>query len=398
MKKKRFYIADEDEIKQGKTTDIYFLRTKEILEKEKITKFAVAEFTTQKFPNDYPWAIFAGLEEVLKLIEGLPVNLYSLPEGTLFTAKDYEGYTVPVMVIEGDYKEYAIYETPILGFICQATGIATKSARIKKLAKDKMVLSFGIRRMHPAIAPMIDRYAFIGGCDGVSCVLSAEMLGEKPKGTMPHALIIIMGEKEAFASFDKHMPEEIPRIALIDTYGDEKIKSIEASEFLKNKLFGVRLDTPSSRRGKMVEIVKEVRWELDIRGYKNVKIVVSGGLDEEEVKELSASKVDIFGVGTSISNAKVIDFSMDIVEVEGLPVAKKGKLGGRKEVWRCPNCLTYKVTPSVEKVREVICPKCGNKMEKILFKYIESGRIVKEVPDAKHVREYVLKQIEKVEI
>src|SRR3989442_10958166 len=129
------------------------------------------------------------------------------------------------------------------------------------------------------------------------------------------------------------MPKGVPRIALVDTYCDEKTEAVMAAEALGKALYGVRLDTPSSRRGNFPEIIKEVRWELDSRGFKNVKIFVSGGLDDGSVRALSATGADGFGVGTSVSNAPSVDFAMDIVEKEGKSVAKRGKLGGRKKAW-----------------------------------------------------------------
>src|SRR6059036_1642320 len=147
---------------------------------------------------------------------------------------------------------------------------------------------------------------------------------------MPHSLIIAMRDQvKAWKSFNKHMPKKVPRIALVDTYFDEKTEAILAAEALGKDLYGVRLDTPSSRRGNFAEIVREVRWELDSRGFNKVKIYVSGGLNDESIKRLSDAGADGFGVGTSVSNAPTIDFALDIVESEGRLVAKRGKLGGK---------------------------------------------------------------------
>ncbi|MEM3152069.1 MAG: hypothetical protein QXW26_01265, partial [Candidatus Nitrosocaldus sp.] len=119
---------------------------------------------------------------------------------------------------------------------------------------------------------------------------------------------------------------------LVDTLYDEKAEAIMALE-LGNRLYGVRLDTPSSRRGNRRRIVEEVRWELSIRGGRDVKIFVSGGLDEQEVTELR-DVVDGFGVGTSVSAAPPVDFSFKVVEVDGRAIAKRGDMAGRKQVYR----------------------------------------------------------------
>ena len=391
-----FYIASDEEIKKGQTTDIYFVRTKQILEAKGLNKVhVVAEITPGELPGGLPWGILCGIEEAAKLLEGLPINVYAMPEGSIFYYKDYYDIREPIMRIEGSYGDFCIYETPLLGILCQSSGIATRAARIKKAAGDKPVISFGIRRMHPALSPLIDRAAYIGGFDGVSSLIGARAAGTKPVGTMPHALIVVFGNQvEAWKAFDEIMPEEVPRIALVDTYYDEKTEAIMAAEALRGRLYGVRLDTPSSRKGDFAEIVREVRWELDIRGYRNVKIFVSGGLNEEKIRVLSEAGADAFGVGTYVSNAPTIDFAMDIVEIDGKICAKRGKLGGRKEVWRCPECLIDVVLPiGVEQPK---CPRCGGKTERMLKPLIENGKIVAELPKPEKIRSYVLEQLEKL--
>ncbi len=387
-----FFTATEEEIKKGKTTDIYFERTAQILKEKDISKDVVAEVTCGGIPNHWPWGILLGTEDVARLFEGIPVNVYSLKEGTFFRPKDEKGVRTPVMFIEGEYTVFCIYETPLLGFICQASGIATAAARVKKVAGDKTVLSFGARRMHPIITPMISRACYIGGFDGVSAIISAEMLNIPATGTMPHALVIVMEDhKKAWQAFDDVVDKAVKRVALCDTYLDEKTETLMASEAVKD-LFGVRLDTPGSRRGNFKEIIQEVRWELDYRGYKDVKIFVSGGLTEETVQELK-SFVDGFGVGTYVSNGRTIDFSMDIVEMEGAPVAKRGKFSGKKQIYRCSACLKDVILPWDSDV-----PECHGEMEPLLHLLVENGKIVQEFPDATETRKYVLNQLETLDL
>lgn len=387
----RFYSATDEEILSGKTTDVYFLRTLEILRKENVHRNVLMEVTTQD--HKYPWIVFAGLEEVANLLMGKNVTLRSLREGTVFTPFDQNGIPVPVLTVEGDYQEFAIYETPILGLICQASGIATKSARFKRLAGERKLLSFGVRRMHPALAPMIDRYSYIGGCDSVSSVIGAERLGLTPRGTMPHALILVMGEEEAWKKFDEDLDPSVPRIALVDTFGDEKFSSVRAAEIVKN-LSGVRLDTPSSRRGNFAHIVREVKWELMVRGIKGVDVIVSGGIKEEDIPELIEAGADGFGVGTTISSASTVDYAMDIVEIDGKPIAKKGKFSGRKDVYVCRNCGNYAVIPHNGDVPK--CKKCGSTMVDAMGTVIKDGKLVAELPEASEIRRFVLEQVGKI--
>ncbi len=393
-----FHVARDREIKNGRTTDVYFERTRKILEEKGLGNVkVVAEVTTSDLPNNWKWAVLGGIEEVAKLFEGRNVNLYSMPEGTIFYPKDSRNIRVPVMVIEGPYIEFCILETPMLGLICQATGVCTMAARIKKIAWNKLLIAFGIRRMHPALAPMLDRAAFIGGFDGVSSLIGAETIKEKPMGTMPHSLIIMFGsQKKAWKAFDEVIDPSVPRIALVDTYFDEKAETLMAVEALGGKLYGVRLDTPTSRRGDLGEIVREIRWELDLRGHKNVKIILSGGINDKNIKEYCDAGADGFGVGTALSNAPTVDFAMDIVEKEGKPVAKKGKLGGKKGVWRCMKCMRDLVLPHTEK--NPVCPFCGGKMEELLKPLIVNGKIKSKLPSPKEIREYVLFQLGKIEI
>jgi nicotinate phosphoribosyltransferase len=267
-----FHHATDEEIKKGLTTDIYFSRTKQVMEAKKLDRLnALAEVTSGRLPSGWPWGVLCGIEEAAHLFEGVPVDVYAMAEGTVFYPADYRGVREPVMFIDGPYGDYCVLETPLLGLICQASGAASRAARIKQVAGGKTVVAFGIRRMHPALSPMLDRAAYIGGFDGVSSLKGAEIIGEKPTGTMPHALMIMFGDQvKAWKAFDEVIDSDVPRVALVDTYCDEKREAILAAEALKDRLYGVRLDTPGSRRGNFGEIVREVRWELDARGYKSV--------------------------------------------------------------------------------------------------------------------------------
>jgi len=391
-----FHVASDDEIKRGGTTDIYFARTKQILEAKGLDKVrVVAEVTSGKLPENWEWGVFCGVEEAMRLFEGYPVDVHSMREGSIFRPFDHYGVRVPLMSIEGAYASFCTLETPLLGFLCQASGAATMAARIRRAAGDKSLMAFGIRRMHPALSPMLDRATYIGGFDGVSSLSGAKAIGKEPTGTMPHSLIIIFGDQvEAWSAFDELMPANVPRIALVDTYFDEKAEALMAAEALGDRLQGVRLDTPSSRKGNFAELIREVRWELDARGYKHVKIVASGGLNDENIRELVEAGADGFGVGTSISNAPTIDFAMDIVEVEGKPAAKRGKLGGRKQVWRCPRCLIDLVRVAAEPQPK--CPNCGGGTEAALKPLIKNGKLLEEPPPVDVIREHVLAQLRKL--
>ncbi len=384
----KLYVAPESDIKEGKVTDVYFERATNVIKKFKLDNVSVAmEAHAYSLPAGYEWAALGGIEEVAHILEEKQVDVYAMEEGTIFRMME------PVMRLEGNYESFGQMESAILGILRHTTSIVTKAARCRLAAGDKKLLFFGIRCVHPAISPMVDRSAFTGGCDAVSGVLGAEMINEKPMGTMPHAMIIIFGDQvKAWKAFDEVMPPEVPRIALCDTWFDERIEAVLAAENLGDKLFGVRLDTPSSRRGNMRKIVMETKWTLKLLGYENVKIFVSGGIDENEIKEL-ANLVDGFGIGTSIAFPPSVDIALDIVEVNGQLRSKKGKLPGKKQVYRC-DMFHDIIVPWMKELD--ICPKCNRPVKPLLKPLIKRGKIVAELPTAREIREKVISQLKTI--
>lgn len=385
--KAAFHLATQDEIKAGRVVDVYFNRTVQILRARGIRTRAKAEVRLKSLPADWNWGILAGIEEAAHLLEGLPVDVAAMDEGTVF------GPYQPVLTIEGVYVDWAEYETALLGLLCQASGIATKAARCKKAAGDRQVISFGARRMHPGLAPMIERNAFVGGCDGVAVTKAAELIEADPMGTIPHALVLMFGDTvEALRAFHDIVDPKVRRVALIDTLQDEKFEAIRVAEALGKDLYAVRLDTPSSRRGDFFRILEEVRWELDYRGFDHVKLIASGGIDEYEMARLNPL-VDAYGVGTAIANAPVLNFALDIMEIDGKPMAKRGKRSGSKLVYRCRACWQTVVVPAHRPRSH--CP-CGGEYEALLKPLIRGGRLARDLPPPRTVREYVLEQLRHV--
>ncbi|MBI4610617.1 MAG: nicotinate phosphoribosyltransferase [Candidatus Rokubacteria bacterium] len=387
--KRPFHLASDAEIKAGEVHDVYFGRTVQILRQRGERKRAKAEVRLKSLPEDWQWGILAGIEEAAALLSGLPVDVWAMDEGTVF--RPYE----PVLTVEGVYVEWGLYETALLGLLCQASGIATKAARCKKAAGDRQVISFGARRMHPAIAPMIERNAFVGGCDGVAVTKAAELIEADPMGTIPHSLVLIVGDTvEALKAFHEVIDPKVRRVALIDTLQDEKFEAIRVAEALGKDLYAVRLDTPSSRRGDFYRILEEVRWELDYRGFEHVKLIASGGIDEYEIPKLNPL-VDAYGVGTAIANAPVLNFALDIMEIDGRPMAKRGKRSGSKQVYRCRACGTAVVVPVHKPVERC---RCGGAVEALLKPLLAQGRLIRDLPPPRTIREYVLEQLRQVEL
>ncbi|MGC8506264.1 MAG: nicotinate phosphoribosyltransferase [Thermoplasmata archaeon] len=383
--RKIFSIAETSDIMSGRTADVYFRNALRTLEESGFDGSVTMEITVSG--SVYPWILISGIQEVINLLEGRNVDVEAVPEGTILEARDTMGVPVPVMTVTGRYRDFAVFETAILGFICQSTGISTYSSMVRVASGDLPFFSFGIRRMHPAISPMIDRATYIGGADGVSGIMGAEIIGTEPVGTMPHAVSIILGDDRAWSiglSGSRH-----PKVALIDTFEDEKFAAVHAARAVSD-LDYVRLDTPSSRRGDFSNIVREVRWELDVNGFRNVKIMVSGGLDHNTVFKLRKAGATAFGVGTSIASAKPVDFAMDIVEIGDRMLSKRGKFSGRKRLYRCPKCRNLYVVIQGESPHRC---SCGSDLECLSTLMLEGGRTVGEYPDARQIRDRSLAEI-----
>lgn len=379
-----FHIASPDEIRSGRVTDVYFLRARAVLEAEGENPEVTAEVRTSGLPEGWPWAVFAGLEEAVFLLAGHDLQVEALPEGSVFYPEE------PVLSVRGRYLDFGLLETALLGVLCQATGVATRAARCRLAAGGRPVYSFGARRMHPAISPMIERAAYLGGCEGVAAVKSAELIGIEPVGTMAHSLILILGEERAWRGFDMVQDRKVPRVALVDTFQDEKFGAVAAARTLGDRLTAVRLDTPGSRRGDLLSILREVRWELDAEGFSAVKLFVSGGLDEEKIRSLNRY-ADAYGVGTWISGAPPVDFSLDIVEVAGEPRAKRGKLSGRKHLWGCEQCGSRGIAPGTTKLGH--CPTCGGRVRSLLERVLPAGRgRPKRIPPAE-IRAFAVEEV-----
>ncbi len=341
----RFNTASYEEIKRAEVADVYFHRTIEILRARSLEDTPVHAEVAYKTSDPNEWFVVAGLDEVARLLEGTDVEARAVPEGTI--CRPHE----PILTFSGPYGAFAEHETAILGFLCQASGVATGAASCRLAAGERPIVSFGARRMHPAITPMIERAAYLGGCDGVAVELAARRLGIPATGTLPHALALILGSTaEAAKAFDEIIGPEVPRTILIDTFDDEKFGALIAARAIPDSIYAVRLDTPGNRRGDFRDLMQEVRWELDRGGFEHVKIFASGGIDVEYILHLNPV-CDAYGVGGAIADAPMIDYSLDIVEVAGEDRSKRGKRGGRKRLLELKDG-SHKVIPAAAPVPE----------------------------------------------
>ncbi len=323
-----------EKIKSGWYSDKYFLRTKQILDKDNHHPHVLMQIFCR---NE---AIVCGIDEaiaVLKLCTDEPekLRIKALHDGDRVKANE------TVMTIEGDYALFAHLETVYLGVLSRPTAVATAVRKVVQAAKDKKVLFFPARFDHYRVQATDGYAAFISGALGVSTDAQGTWWGQKGIGTVPHGLIAAYGGDVLMAAlaFDKYMPEEIDRIVLVDFSNDCIGTSLRVAKKLGKKLWGVRFDTPldvkdvsvTETKGKKAygvcpELVFKARKAFDEAGFNNIKIVVSSGFDEDKIKTFNKLKVpfDAVGVGSALFKEKT-DFTADIVRVNGKPLAKVGR-------------------------------------------------------------------------
>lgn len=323
-----------NKIKSGWYSDKYFVRTKQILDKDNHHSRVLMQIFCR---NE---AIVCGIDEaiaILKLCADKPDKLKIM---ALHDGDKVEGNET-VMTIEGDYASFAHLETVYLGVLARPTSVATAVKKVVDAAGDKRVLFFPARFDHYRVQATDGYAAFISGALGVSTDAQGMWWGQEGIGTVPHGLIAAYGGDivKAALAFDKYMPEDIDRIVLVDFANDCIGTSLEVANVLGKKLWGVRFDTPldvkdvsvTETKGKKAygvcpELVFKARKAFDEAGFDYIKIVVSSGFDEEKIKTFNKLKVpfDAVGVGLALFKNK-IDFTADIVMVDGKPLAKAGR-------------------------------------------------------------------------
>lgn len=305
----------------GETADEYFLRARTVLRAlgdDPVVGFEI-------FPGKD--ALLCGVTELHQLLRqvGFDGELRAIPEGERIAAGE------AAVELVGRYSSFSIYETAMLGILASGSGWATAAREIVEAAEGTPVISFGARHVHPNVAGQMDYAAITGGCVTCSTPLGAELAGTIPSGTMSHAYILIVGDTvRAAEAFNREMPPEVPRIVLVDTFQDPAVESVRVAEALGAALQGVRLDTPGERGGVTAGLIKEVRARLDQAGHQQVEIVVSGGLTPDRIRAFAraGAPVNAYGVGSYITGAGPIDFTGDIREINGRPVAKLGRIPG----------------------------------------------------------------------
>ncbi len=343
--------------------DLYELTMAQLYYECGMTGEAVFELTVRELPDNWDYLIAAGLERALDFLESLRFEeddleyLLSLPQfdqrfidrlRTLrFTGDVWappEGTVVypdePLIQVVAPLPEAQIVETAMINQIAYPTLVASKAARAVDAAAGKPVIEFGGRRAHGSEAAIeASRAAYIAGFEATSSVEAGRRYGIPTTGTMAHSFVLASdSEADAFDAFATRYPATT---LLVDTYetADGVANAIRTAKRHGHGSVGaIRIDS-----GDLLKESWQARIKLDTAGMSDVRIIVSGGLDEQRIAELVGSNapIDIFACGTSIvapPDAATLDSAYKMVEYQGSAVAKrspgKPSIGHRKQVWR----------------------------------------------------------------
>ena len=394
-------------------TDLYELTMAQVYLEEGKRGNAVFSLFVRKLPENRNFLVACGLEtllnligefrfgdEELKYLKSLGLfrdtfldylreyefrgKIYAIPEGTVFFQNE------PIVQVEGSLPDVQILETLVINVIHFETLVASKAARCYISARGRKLVDFGLRRAHSPQAGLLGaRACYVAGFDGTSNLEAGKRYNIPTFGTMAHSFVMVFErEEEAFRAFYKHYPER--SVFLIDTYntveGAEKVAKL-AKEGVK--VIGVRIDS-----GDIKSLTFQVREILDREGLKDVKILVSGGVDEMDIEEWldKGCPIDTFGVGTKVltsGDAPYLDIAYKLVEYEGKP---KFKTSPGKATFPYKRQIIRHYKDGLMDFDEVVPYKEGGIVELI----VEGGRLLRPLPTLKEIRERCLQQLEKL--
>lgn len=422
-------------------TDLYQLSMAQVYFKKGYKNdIAVFDYFFRKNPFNGGYAIFAGLQDVLKIINELKFseeditylktqdfdekfldylkgfkfngNIYSVQEG------DVVFPTRPVLQVEASIVEAQLIETLLLNFLNFQTLIATKANRIRLVAGERSLLDFGLRRAQGPGGYYASRAAVIGGFNGTSNVLAGRDFDIPVSGTMAHSFIQSYDDElSAFRDFAEGRPKNC--VLLVDTYDTLKsgvpnaIKVAREMEDRGQKLLAIRLDS-----GDLAYLAKQSRKMLDDAGLDYVKIAASNQLDEFVIKSLleQEAPIDIFGVGTNLvigspdgalDGVYKLSFSADKPRIKISESIIKITLPHKKQVYRVKNDNGEAVGADVVTLDEEEKPErmfhpfepfksmelTGLKLEKLLHPVMQDGEIKMEFKSLTEIARYSKKRL-----
>jgi nicotinate phosphoribosyltransferase len=342
----------DERIRDGWFSAVYFLKTREIVKKYRPNNIVTMQF----FQKHH--AVLCGTDEVIALVKTFAddpdsLEIYSLKDGDKISP--YE----TVLTITGPYQNFGYLEGIIDGILARRTSVATNVYNVVKAAAlsgvQKPIIFMGDRDDHYTQQAGDGYAAFIGGSTAQATHAMNEWWGKQGMGTMPHALIQLFDGDVVAASKAYHeMYPEDDLIVLVDYNNDCITDALRVAHEFGDKLKGVRVDTSRmlidqyfirnphllgtfDPRGVNPPLIFALREALDREGFQHVKIVASGGFNEQRIIEFEKQgvPVDIYGVGSSLLKIN-IGFTGDNVLLNGKHQAKAGR--------------RYRPNPRLEKV------------------------------------------------
>ena len=348
-------------------TDFYELTMAHAYFELDMHEIAVFELFVRRLPDTRRFLIAAGLAQALEYVERLRFteedleflaelgsfpkrfldhlrglrftgSIHAMPEGTPCFADE------PILRVTAPILEAQLLESRLLNIVHFQTLIASKAARCVLAARGRRLVDFGMRRAHEAEAGILAaRAAYLAGFDATATVEAARRFGIPLSGTLAHSFIEAHDDEEAaFRHFVRTRPDAT---LLIDTYDTERAAGRVAhlAQSLRaagsdRRIRSVRIDS-----GDLAAQSRAVRTILDARGCPDIQIVLSGGLDEQEIDALvsGGAPVDAFGVGTALdvsSDAPALDMAYKLQAYAGKPRRKlspgKATWPGAKQVYR----------------------------------------------------------------
>jgi nicotinate phosphoribosyltransferase len=329
-----------EKIREGYYTDEYFNRTRQVLlDDDRHPRVVMQVFQKKE-------ALLAGIDEAIAVLELCSDDWEGLTVHALYEGDPIAPWET-VMTIEGDYTGFAHLETVYLGVLARRTMIATNVKKVVEAANGKPIIFMPARYDHHRVQTGDGYAAYVAGSTigapiGMTTGANTSWWGGSAIGTVPHSLISSYGGNTVLAAtkFAEHMDPEVNIVALVDFENDSVRTALEVARALGDRLWGVRLDTSRSLvdkalwhelgdfdpRGVNDRLVRNVREALDRDGFERVKIVVSGGMNAERIREFEelGVPVDSYGVGSALIRGEN-DFTADVVLTDGRPSAKVGR-------------------------------------------------------------------------
>ena len=324
-----------ERINAGLYSDVYLNRSRDALRESGSS----ARVTWQVSAKHDGW--LGGIDEAVALLKLCSDDFAALDVQALYEGDRVESWDT-VLLVEGEYVNFAHLETLILGTIARRTRVCTNVRLLVDAARPKPVYFFGARSDHALLQPGDGLSAHVGGAASISTNAQGVFTGKKGVGTIPHALIAAFGGDTVAASLAMAaiLPPEVPLIVLVDYENDCVATSVAVARALEGRLWGVRLDTSELMVDKSVTplmgtfpptgvntaLVWNVRNALDAEGFGHVKIVASGGFNVSRIRhfEEEGVPVDAYGVGAAVLDGRW-DFTADVVRLDGMPQAKAGR-------------------------------------------------------------------------